>query len=151
RARDLLRRAGRAFGPTESLDRARCLTAEAEIAFAGRDLGAPSRALGEALRIFQAHGDRENAGHARLLQIRLLLLLGRVEAAEGALTTLGSALPAHLAAIAALVEFEVALRRGRPGAARPALDRAREAAARSGIPALEAEVDQAGRALVLPA
>ncbi|HET9156605.1 MAG TPA: helix-turn-helix domain-containing protein [Myxococcaceae bacterium] len=151
RARELLRLAGRGFGPRESLDRARCLTAEAEIAFAGRDLGWPSRALAEALRIFQAHGDRENAGHARLLQIRLLLLLGRVEAAEGAVATLGSDLPAHLAAIAALVEFEIALRRGRPASAGPALERAREAAARSGIPALQAEVDQAGRALVLPA
>src|SRR5215468_9306369 len=105
RARDLLRRAGRAFGPRESLDRARCLTAEAEIAFAGRDLGWPSRALGEALRIFHAHGDRENAGHARLLQVRLLLLLGRVDAAEGALATLEAGLSAHLEAIAALVEF----------------------------------------------
>ena len=151
RARDLLRRAARKFGPRESLDRARCLTAEAEVALAARDLGWPSRALGEALRSFTAHGDRENAGHARLLQVRLLLLLGRVDEAEGALATLGRELPARLAAVAALVEFEIALRRGRPGAAVPALARARDAAARSGIPALAAEVDQAGRALVLPA
>jgi len=151
RARGLLRRAARGFGPRESLDRARCLTAEAEVAFAARDLGWPSRALGEALRIFVAHGDRENAGHTRLLQVRLLLLLGRVDEAEGALATLGSDLPARLAAIAALVEFEIALRRGRPGAAMEALGQAREAAVRSGIPALVAEVDQAGRALVLPA
>ncbi|HZW88268.1 MAG TPA: helix-turn-helix domain-containing protein, partial [Myxococcaceae bacterium] len=151
RARGLLRRAARGFGPRESLDRARCLTAEAEVAFAARDLGWPSRALGEALRIFVAHGDRENAGHTRLLQVRLLLLLGRVDEAEGALATLGSDLPARLAAIAALVEFEIALRRGRPGAAMEALGQAREAAVRSGIPALVAEVDHAGRALVLPA
>src|SRR5262250_759678 len=85
RARGLLRRAARGFGPRESLDRARCLTAEAEVAFAARDLGWPSRALGEALRIFVAHGDRENAGHTRLLQVRLLLLLGRVDQAGRAL------------------------------------------------------------------
>ena len=144
RARDLLRRAARKFGPRESLDRARCLTAEAEVALAARDLGWPTRALGEALRSFTAHADRENAGHARLLQVRLLLLLGRVDEAEGALATLGRELPARLAAVAALVEFEIALRRGRPGAAVPALARARDAAARSGIPALAAEVDQAG-------
>ena len=79
KARDLLRRAARAFGPRESVDRARCLTAEAEVALAGRDLVGPARALADALRTFTAHGDRENAAHARLLQIRRLLLLGRVD------------------------------------------------------------------------
>src|SRR6478609_8563880 len=88
KARELLRRAGRAFGPTESLDRARCLTAEAEIALAARDLASPARALAEALRTFAAHGDRENAAHARLLQIRRQLLLGRVDAADGACAVL---------------------------------------------------------------
>jgi hypothetical protein len=59
RARELLRRAARGFGPRETLARARCLTAEAEVALAARDLGAWSpRALSEALRTFDAHGDR---------------------------------------------------------------------------------------------
>jgi DNA-binding transcriptional ArsR family regulator len=151
RARDLLRRAARRFGPRESVARARCLTAEAEVALAARDLVWPSRALAEALRTFAAHGDLENAAHARLLQIRRLLLLGRVEEADGALASLERDLPAHLATVAALVAFEIALRRGQPEPARTALERAREAAARSGIAALAAEVDQAGRALVLPA
>src|SRR5690242_18721880 len=66
RARDLLRRATRAFGPRETMGRARCLTAEAEVALAARDLAWPARPLREALRIFAAHGDRENALHARL-------------------------------------------------------------------------------------
>jgi len=151
RARELLRRAARGFGPRESNDRARCLTAEAEVALASRDLVWPARALGEALRTFAAHGDRENAAHARLLQIRRLLLLGRVAEAEGALAALGRDLPAHLHAVAALVGFEIAIRRGRPAAARTALEDAREASARSGIVALIAEVDHAGRTLVLPA
>src|SRR5262252_7155289 len=88
RARELLRRAARGFGPREAVARARCLTAEAEVALAARDLAWPSRALSEALRTFAAHGDRENAAHARLLQIRRLLLLGRVDEAEGAAATL---------------------------------------------------------------
>jgi DNA-binding transcriptional ArsR family regulator len=151
KARDLLRRAARAFGPRESVDRARCLTAEAEVALAGRDLVSPARALADALRTFAAHGDRENAAHARLLQIRRLLLLGRVDDADGALGAIANDLPARLAAVAALVAFEISLRRGRPESARDALERAREAATRSGIGALLAEVDHAGRTLVLPA
>jgi len=156
RARDLLRRAARGFGPTETVARARCLTAEAEVALAGRDLVWPLRALAEALRTFTAHGDRENAAHARLLQIRRLLLLGRIDEAAGACAALESEVdrddgPARLVAIAHLVDFEIALRRGRAQPARAALDSAREAAARSGIPALTAEVEHAGQALVLPA
>ena len=152
RARQLLCRAGRGFGPRETVERARCLTAEAEVALAARDLARPARALAEALRTFTAHGDRENAAHARLLQIRRLLLLGRVDEAEGACATLelGDG-PARLAAIAGLVGFEIALRRGRAEPARAALARAQEAAARSDIGALGAEIEQAGRALVLPA
>src|SRR5512138_508071 len=61
RARELLRRAARGFGPRESLARARCLAAEAEVALAARELVWPQRALEEALRTFTAFGDRENA------------------------------------------------------------------------------------------
>src|SRR6201991_3179166 len=45
RARELLRKATRAFGPRESVARARCIVAEAEIALASRDLGWPPKAL----------------------------------------------------------------------------------------------------------
>src|SRR5689334_15754848 len=151
RARELLRRAARAFGPAEKLARARCLTAEAEVALAARDLAGPERALTDAVRTFTARGDRENAAHARLLQIRRLLLLGRVEEADAACAALRlGAAPARLAAVAALVRFESALRRGRARLAHEALARARAAAARSGIGALCAEVEQAGRSLALP-
>jgi DNA-binding transcriptional ArsR family regulator len=152
KARELLRRAARGFGPGETLDRARCLTAEAEVALAARDLASPPAALAEALRTLTAHGDRENAAHARLLQIRHLLLLGRVDEAAAACAPLRlDAGPPQLAAVAALVAFEIALRRGRGEEATQALAAGREAAARSGIATLRAEVEHAGRALVLPA
>lgn len=155
KARELLRSAARGFGSRNVLARARCLTAEAEVALATRALAWAPQALAEALRTFVARGDRENAAHARLLQARRLLLLGRLdEAAEAAEKCAAPEVgdgPARHAAVAALVAFEIALRRGRAAEARAALARAREAAARSGIGALRAEVEQAGRALVLPA
>lgn len=45
RARELLRRAAKAFGPKEAVARARCVVAEAEVALAMRDFGDPPRAL----------------------------------------------------------------------------------------------------------
>src|SRR5258707_7713061 len=45
RSRALLRRAARAFGARESVARARCVVAEAEVALVTRDLGWPARAL----------------------------------------------------------------------------------------------------------
>ena len=152
RARELLRWAARGFGPGEALSRARCLTAAAEVALASRELTFPPRALAAALRTFRAHGDVENAAHARLLQLRRLLLLGRIAEVERACAALDvRRWPARHAAVAALVAFEVALPRGRAEEARAALARARTAATRSRIGALVAEVEHAGRSLVLPA
>ncbi|MGH8300339.1 MAG: helix-turn-helix domain-containing protein, partial [Steroidobacteraceae bacterium] len=45
RARALLRRAARAFGPKEVVARARCVVAEAEVALASRDIGWAAKAL----------------------------------------------------------------------------------------------------------
>ena len=50
RAKALLQRAARAFGPKEAVARARCVVAEAEIALVSRDLGFPAKAL-DAARI----------------------------------------------------------------------------------------------------
>jgi hypothetical protein len=152
KARQLLRRAARGFGPTETLERARCITAEAEVALAARDLGWPARALEQALRTFAAHGDQENALYARLLDIRRRLLLGEVGEADHALAGLDlHAASALLTANGQLVAFEIAVRRGQTAPARAALDQAHTAAERSGIPALCAEVEQAARTLALPA
>ena len=152
KAKVLLRRAARSFGPTERVERARCVTAEAEVALASRDLRWPTHALDEARRTFGTLGDHDNGLHAALLQIRRLLLLGRVTEAGDALSKLDlGAAPAMLTARGELVAFEIALRRGHTAPARAALARARAAADHSGIDPLCAEVDQAARTLALPA
>src|SRR5438552_18416748 len=69
RAKVLLRRAARAFGPQANLARARCVVAEAEIALAARDLGWPAKALDAARATLEAHGDRTNAAPARVVEI----------------------------------------------------------------------------------
>src|ERR1700710_1504382 len=85
RAKALLRSAARAFGPREAVARARCVVAQAEIAFVSRDLGWPAKTLDAARATLEAHGDRVNAAHARNLDIRRLLLIGRLNEAEHAL------------------------------------------------------------------
>src|SRR5204862_517845 len=82
RARDLLRRAARAFGAREAVARARCVVAEAEIALVSRDLGWPAKELHAARATLTAHGDRLNAAHAQYLEVRRLLLIGRLGQAE---------------------------------------------------------------------
>src|SRR3546814_13649660 len=69
RAKTLLRRAARAFGPKQAVARARCVVAEAEIAFASRDLDWPAKALDTARDVLEQHGDLANAAHARLLAV----------------------------------------------------------------------------------
>src|SRR5437762_290649 len=91
RAKALLRRAARGFGPKEALARARCIVAEAEIALVSRDLGWPAKALDAARATLEQHGDRLNAAHARHLEIRRLLLIGRLNEADGALAELDPA------------------------------------------------------------
>src|ERR1700685_2645377 len=91
RAKALLRSAARAFGPRETVARARCIVAEAEMALVSRDLGWPAKALEAARATLEAHGDRVNAAHARNLEVRRLLLIGHLDKAEHALSELDSA------------------------------------------------------------
>src|SRR5207237_2303720 len=58
RAKVLLRRAARAFGPKEAVARARCVVAEAEIALVSRERGWPAQALGAARGTLESHGER---------------------------------------------------------------------------------------------
>ena len=141
RAKDLLRRAARAFGPKEAVARARCVVAEAEIALVSRDLGWPARELDAARAALEARGDRINAAHARHLEVRRLLLIGRLDEAERALGEIDpAALPPALRAAHELVLFGIAVRRLRTKPAREALARARQAANAADIAALTAEV-----------
>src|SRR3954470_3079821 len=91
RAKALLRRAARAFGPQEPVARARCVVAEAEIALVSRDLGSLAKALDAARTTLEEHGDRVNAAHARYLDVRRLLLIGRLDEAERALAEIDPA------------------------------------------------------------
>lgn len=152
RARLLLRRAARAFGGREALARARCIVAEAEVALASRDLGWPARTLDAARATLEAHGDHVNAAHARYLDIRRLLLIGRVDDAEHALAELDAArLPPALRAAHALVVAGIAIRRLDTRAAHSALADARAAAQQAGIPTLIAEAERAAQTLSAPA
>src|SRR5256885_7032272 len=152
RAKALLRSAARAFGPKEALARARCVVAEAEIALVSRDLAWPVKALDLARVTLEAHGDRVNAAHARNLEVRRLLLVGRLDEAEHALAELDpAAFPPASKAAHELVVAGVALRRLQTKAARTALTRAEHAAREADIPALTAEVESASLVMNAPA
>ncbi len=152
RAKTLLRRAARAFGPREVVARARCIVAEAEIALVSRDLGWPAKALDAARAALEAHGDRVNAAYARYLEVRRLVLIGRLDAAEAGLAELDpTPFPPALRAAHELVAAGIAMRSLRTQAARAALGRAREAARQADIPGLTAEVESASLLLNSPA
>jgi len=152
RAKALLRRAARAFGPKAPVARARCVVAEAEIALVSRDLGWPAKALDAARATLEAHGDRVNAAHARYLEVRRLLLIGRLDDAERTLAALEPVpLPPASRTAHELVVAGIAMRRLQTKAARAALARAARAARHAGIPALTAEVESASRVLNSPA
>lgn len=152
RAKVLLRRAARAFGPREAVARARCVVAEAEIAFAARDLSWPQKTLDQARAALDKHGDRVNAAHALYLGVRRLLLIGRLDEAERKLQGLDPApLPPALRATHALIVAGIAMRRLDTKRAEAALAEARQAARQARIPALSAEVESASSLLTSPA
>ena len=152
RAKALLRSAARAFGPKEAVARARCVVAEAEVALVSRDLGWPAKALDAARATLEAHGDRVNAAQARFVDVRRLLLIGRLDEAERTLGELDPApFPPASRAAHELVVAGIATRRLQTKTARAALARAKIAARDSRIPALIAEVESAFKLLNTPA
>ena len=153
RAKALLRSAARAFGPKEAVARARCVVAEAEIALVSRDLGWPAKALDAARATLEAHGDRVNAAHARYLEVRRLLLIGRLDEAERALAAARPrALPARVAG-PPTSWWSRGSRCGACGRRRRARRSPGPSAPRAkrGIPALTAEVESASLVLNTPA
>ncbi len=152
RAKTLLRRAARAFGPKEAIARARCVVAQAEIALVSRDLGGPAKSLDAAQAALERNGDRANAAHAGYLAIRRLLLIGRLDKAEEMIERFDpEPLPAVSRAAYELVLFGIAVRRLRIKTARAALTRAEHIARDARIVSLVAEVESAARVLDAPA
>jgi hypothetical protein len=152
RARDLLRRASRAFSPNETLARARCVVAEAEVALASRDLSWSSNSLIEARLALERHRDQVNAAHARYIEIRRLVLISRLDEAERMLADVDpTVLPPPLRTVHELVIAGIAIRRLRTKAAHQALARAKRSARLARIPALMAEVEGAYSILKTPA
>src|SRR6201997_757565 len=152
RAKELLRRAARAFTPKEAVARARCAVAEAEIAVASRGLGWPVKALDAARSTLEARGDRLNAGFARYLEVRRLLLIGHLDEAERMLADLDPSLfPPASRTFHELVIAGIAMRRLRTKEALAALARAERAGQQAGIPALMAEVEGASHLMNTPA
>jgi hypothetical protein len=152
RAKALLQSAARAFGAKETVARARCVVAEAEVALVSRDLNWPAKALDAARATLEQRGDRLNAAHARFLEVRRLLLIGRLDEAERKLAELDpEPFPPASRAAHELVVAGIAIRRLRTKTARAALVRAGRAARAAGIPALMAEVDSASLMLDTPA
>jgi hypothetical protein len=79
-------------------------------------------------------------------------LLGQVSQAELVLSNVDTfRAPAMLGAIAELVAFDIAFRRGHAGPAAAAIDRARQLAHRARIPALSVEIERASELLHAPA
>lgn len=151
RARQLLRAAHRGFGARERLARARCVLAEAEVALAMRDLPASARALHGARETLSALGDDVNAAHAAYVEIRALVLGGRLEEAARRLQEMPVAPTPALQVTHALLVAHVAMAGTQAKSAASALLRARQLAEKAGIPALLREVEAASRRLEEPA
>ncbi|MEQ1952204.1 helix-turn-helix domain-containing protein [Mesorhizobium sp. CN2-181] len=152
RAKDLLKRAAKTFGPRDSVARARCVVAEAEIALVSRDLTWPAKTLDAARAVLERRGDRINAAQAGCLAARRLLLIGRIEEAGRVLSEIDPAplSPASRAGYE-LAAAGIAIRRLHTETARAALARAVRAAQAAGIEALEAEVQSVSLLMTQPA
>jgi hypothetical protein len=152
RARLLLRESAQAFGPKESLARARCIVAEAEIALVSRNLSGSPKMLAGACATLEARGDLANAIHARHIAARRLLLMGHLDEAERQLERIEPrSLSRGLAAAHDLIAAGIAMRRLRIRTARAALVRAGRAAREAGIPSLVYEVESSSAVLDTPA
>src|ERR1700738_3748271 len=118
---------GIAMAQLGDLVRAKALLRRAAAALRPRKSGARAR--------LEEHGDRVNAAHARYLEVRRLLLIGRLDEAEVKLAELDPApFPPALRAAHELVVAGIAMRRLRTKTARAALAQAGRAARHADIP-----------------
>src|SRR5690606_1161107 len=130
----------------------RCVVAQAEIALVSRDLSWPVKELSAAQTMLEQHGDVLNAVHACHLQARRFLLVGKTEEAGRVLSAIEpSSLPPARRAAHEMIVAGISMQRLRTASARAAFARAQEAAGRSGIAALKAEVETAAHRLDTPA
>ncbi|MNM69488.1 hypothetical protein D3C81_810840 [compost metagenome] len=117
-----------------------------------RELGGSSRPLQATAMLLDARGDHANAMQAWLILARRLLLLGKLQDAAVVLARFdGRRMSPALAAMAGLTSAALALRALQVAKARAALEHARKAAENAGIPALQAEVEDACVRLDQPA
>jgi tetratricopeptide (TPR) repeat protein len=150
-AKDLFRRATKSFSQDHATARARCVVAQAEVALASRELTLGDAGLARAIDVLQRNNDGANARYAQLIRARHALAMGDVKAARERLDAIDArTLSPALRALRGLAQAEVAWRLTQPAAARAALTAAHEAARRSQIPALLAEVVAAQDSLSKP-
>src|ERR1700722_7292984 len=124
RAKELLERAARGFAPKEAVARARCAVALAELALAW-----PASTLGSARRVLEPPRDFANSAHARPLQVRRLVLIGKLDDPRRLIRRLDPVpLTAVLRAAYELTAAGIAIRLIRARSAEEALARAKIAA-----------------------
>jgi hypothetical protein len=139
-AQELLGRAERALARVDPPMHARVVAARGEIALASRDLALAGRMLEKAEAALGA--DRVNRTFVRLLRVRRLLLLGRVEDARALLAIDLRGAPPRLRVLAELLRADIAARRLKVLEAEAAIARARKAARAAELPPLAAQVER---------
>src|SRR5579883_1133933 len=147
-AQRLLGRAGRAFSSTDPAMHARVLAARGEIALATRDLDLAGRLLDAAEAALSA--DPTNRLFVRLLRVRRLLLLGRVDEARALAAIDVRGAPPRLRAFAELLRADVAARRLSALEAEAAIARARTAARAAALPPLSEQVERMAAQVASP-
>jgi hypothetical protein len=137
--RDALKLLGRAERADPRMG-ARITAARGEVALAMRDLALAGRLLEAAEKALSE--DRINRTFVRLLRVRRLLLLGRVEEAHALVTMDLRGAPPRLQVLAELLRADIAARRLRVLEAEAAIARARKAARSAALPPLMAQVER---------
>jgi hypothetical protein len=139
-AQKLLGRAERTFAETDPRMHARVVAARGEVALGSRDLALAGRLLETAEAALGA--DRTNRTFVRILRVRRLLLLGRVEEARALAAIDLRGAPPRLRVLAELLRADIAARRLRVLEAEAAIARARTAARAAEVAPLVAQVER---------